>query len=484
MIPDALKKGRSVFGSSRKFKEGREDWTWTMPHLCAIFRTDSFSRQEDQMKGERKNILFIMTDQQSASMMSCAGNRWLKTPAMDSIAARGVRCELAFCTNPVCVPARFSLFTGRYPSEIGMKSNFWSGKEIPADILKSGLGHLLGAAGYEAAFAGKEHFPAKTRATQLGFDYICGDEREELADACSEFLLKKHDKPFFLAASFINPHDICHMALKEFADTGIDLMLKNKCIMENKSVDEAAKNPPGVSDDEFFGKHCPPLPENHMPQEDEPEVVEGELLNNRKFKLSARNKWGEREWRRHRWAYARLTEQVDALIGKVLGALDKSGLRDSTVVIFTSDHGDNDGAHKLEHKEIPYEEAVRVPFIIADPDTEAAGAANGENIICNGLDLVPTICDYAGAKVPAGLKGCSLREIAMKGQVSKWRDHLLVESEYGPVIRTRDFAYANYSRGRNNEQLYDLSRDPGQTRNFLHDPECADILERHRNLLR
>ena len=434
------------------------------------------------MAREKKNILFIMTDQQSAHMMSCAGNRWLKTPAMDSIAERGIRFDLAFCTNPVCVPSRFSLFTGRYPSEIGMSSNFWDGKKLPADILQNGLGFLLRRAGYDAFYGGKEHFPAKTRAADLGFEYICEDEREQLADFCAEFLLQKHEKPFFLAVSFINPHDICHMAIKEFADSGLDLILKNKCVLENNSVDEAAKNPPGVSDDEFFQNFCPPLPDNHDPQEDEPEIIEKKLLNNRKFKLYARLKWGEKEWRRHRWAYARLTEHVDRQIAKVLDALRKTNLENNTVIIFTSDHGDNDAAHKLEHKEIPYEETIRVPFIIADPDCKNRSYVNRENIVCNGLDLVPTICDYAGINPPSDLKGKSLKQIAVEGFVKNWREHLLIESEYGPLIRTKRFAYARYKEGKNNEQLYDLEKDPGQTRNFLNEPEYKNDLEYLRSL--
>lgn len=432
---------------------------------------------------KKKNILFIMTDQQSANMMSCTGNKHLRTPSMDWIAEHGVRCDLAFCTNPVCIPSRFSLFTGRYPSEIGMKSNFWEGYKISDDIVRKGLGFLLREAGYDAFYGGKEHFPAKTRATQLGFDYICDDERDVLADHCAEFLLQKHEKSFFLAVSFINPHDICHMAIKEFADSGIDLILKNKCVLENNSVDEAAKNPPGISDEEFFDKFCPPLPANHIPQEDEPEIIEKRLLNDRKFKLFARMKWGEKEWRRHRWAYARLTEQVDKQIGTVLEALRKANLEENTVIIFTSDHGDNDSAHKLEHKEIPYEESIRIPFIIADPDCKNKSYVNKENIVCNGLDLVPTICDYAGINPPSDLQGKSLRKIALDGFAEEWRDYLLIESEYGPLLRTKRFAYAKYREGKNNEQLYDLEIDPGQTKNFLNNPEYKNILHNLRKLL-
>ena len=95
---------------------------------------------------ERPNILFICTDQQSATMMSCTGNPWLYTPAMDRLAARGVRFDRAYAANPVCSPARFSMVTGRYPSDIGMRAN---GSDAFDDSIKAeGLGHRLREAGY------------------------------------------------------------------------------------------------------------------------------------------------------------------------------------------------------------------------------------------------------------------------------------------------------------------------------------------------
>lgn len=119
---------------------------------------------------EHPNILVILTDQQHASMMSCAGNRYLHTPAMDSLAARGMRFERTYCTDPVCVPSRFSLMTGRMPSAIGMRSNDESQVEsIPPRILQSGLGWLMRSGGYEAVYAGKVHLPKMT-AQDLGFD--------------------------------------------------------------------------------------------------------------------------------------------------------------------------------------------------------------------------------------------------------------------------------------------------------------------------
>ncbi len=426
----------------------------------------------------KKNILLILTDQQSATMMSCAGNKYLKTPAIDSIAETGMRFDLAFCTNPVCVPSRFSLFTGRYPSEIGQRQNKWHGEKLPEDIVASGLGHKLREAGYETVYGGKEHLP-KTRAEALGFNYICKDQRDELAEVCADYLKQPHEKPFFLVASFINPHDICHMAINQFAESDFDLLLKRKCVTEGKNVEEASKIPEGVSEEEFYERLCPPLPENHEPQKDEPEAVQ-QLVNERGFRRKIRESWKEKDWRLHRRAYCKLTEKMDGQVGVVLEALKDAGLEDDTVVIFTSDHGDHDSSHKLEHKTALYEEVTRIPFVVRDPDCLNPGTTDTDHIVCNGTDIYTTLCDYAGTEAPNGLKGLSFRKIAEGGKPEDWREEVLVECQIGHGIRTKDMFYALYDIGENREQLYDLEKDPGQTRNFAGDPGYRDKLQAFR----
>ena len=107
---------------------------------------------------ERPNVLFICTDQQHAGMLSCAGNRWLKTPAMDSLAATGARFERAYSVNPVCVPSRTGMLTGYTPSRFGMQSNGeLAATRIPDDIQRQTMGWLFRNAGYETAYSGKWH---------------------------------------------------------------------------------------------------------------------------------------------------------------------------------------------------------------------------------------------------------------------------------------------------------------------------------------
>jgi choline-sulfatase len=422
-----------------------------------------------------------MTDQQGPTMMSCTGNPHLRTPAMDSIAEAGVRFERAYCVNPVCVPSRWSLFSGRLPSAIGQRANPSRHIEhIPEEFEQQAMGWTLRRAGYEVAYGGKQHLP-QTNAEKLGFDYICKDERDELADVCAEFLRAKHGKPFLLVASFINPHDICYMGIREFAQTDFDHLLVEKGKRELAELDAALQLPEGVSEEEFFEQICPPLPENHEPTDLEAGAIDA-LLGQRSFRRSERDKWTDREWRLHRWAYARLTERVDGQIAKVLQALRDSGRDKDTVVIFTTDHGDHDAAHKLEHKTFPYDEVARVPMLVAGPGIEP-GRVDADHLVSNGLDLIPTLCDLSGAPLPDGLLGRSLRPVLEGQDPDDWREYVVSEWEFGRMVRTDRYKYILCDRGEHPRQLYDMDADPGETRNLAYQPELADVVARHERML-
>jgi len=432
---------------------------------------------------KKPNIIFIITDQQSATMMSCTGNKYVKTPAMDSLAENGVRFERAYCSNPICIPSRFSMFTGRMPSEIGLKETGFPWAPERQDYFKdymkkNALGWTMRNAGYETKFGGKVHLPCRTTAEEIGFDYICEDERDELPDACADFIKGNHEKPFFLVASFINPHDICLMAMKEFATEGQDKRLVELQKLEIATLEEALKIPEGISEEEFFEKHCPPLPPNFEPQEDEPYGVQ-KILNQREFKKLARENYSEKDWRMHRWAYAKLTELVDSQIAKVLDSVKAAGIEKETVIIFVSDHGDMDSAHKLEHKEVLYEESVRVPFIICEPG-KTKKTADKKHVISSGLDIFPTICDYAGIKPDEHIKGKSLKPIADGKVINDWRKFVYVEGTYGDMIVSERFKYMMHDEGEHAEQLMDLEKDPYEMKNSAHLPEHKEVLDEYR----
>jgi choline-sulfatase len=319
------------------------------------------------------------------------------------------------------------------------------------------------------------------RLANLGYRNLTRDQRGGLAKACAEFIKGPHKKPFFMFASFMNPHDICYMAINDYNRSKGRAPIGN---LDSRICEGLLKKPRTSGDVKaFVDKHCPPLPVNHNVPENEPEAITTRYTNVRQFRNYARDKWTETKWRLHRWTYCRLTEMVDEHIGVVLKSLKDAGLEDDTIVIFTSDHGDMDSAHKLEHKSILYEEAARIPFIMSHKNRIPKGAVNDTHLISNGLDLICTLCDYAGVEAPKGLSGASIRPLAEGKKVSDWRDSVVVESQNGRMLRTDRYKYCIYDSGANREQLIDLKNDPGEMKNLAGDPAFKTVLEKHRKLL-
>lgn len=433
---------------------------------------------------ERPNVLVICTDQQHAGMLSCTGNRWLQTPAMDSLAQNGARFERAYCVNPVCVPSRTGMLTGYTPSRFGMEANDDINKaRIPVDIQRQTMGWLFRNAGYETAYGGKTHVPGKI--TDYGFDVLTQDGREELATECVAFLKKPHEKPFLLVASFINPHDINYMLRNDFELAKTGKLTANKKDPEQVCLAAALQRPAGVSEAEFYAKYCPPAPDNLEPQADAPEAEPQSLTSlgkvSRKY---ARENWSVEQWRLYRWAYRRLTERADREIGQVLQALRAAGLEEKTLVVFTSDHGDMDGAHRLGYKTMFFDEAARVPFIISLKGVTKPGLVDSQHLISTGQDLIPTLCDFADIKPPAGLLGRSVRALAEGRAVQDWRPYVASELVGARMICSGRYKYCVYDTGQRREQLVDLEKDPGEMKNLAADPACADVLARHRQYLR
>ncbi len=418
---------------------------------------------------QRPNILILMTDQQSHDLLSCAGTSWVSTPALDRLAAGGVRMTRAYCADPVCVPSRFTMFTGRMPSAIGMRGN-GGPNLIPLrpEHDQFNLGHVLRRAGYETLYGGKVHLPVDLTPERIGFDCFCSDERELLAKETAELIRAKKNTRWAIVASLINPHDICYQAIRQFATPGPDQLILKNGATELLNLDEALQPPPGVDRETFLREYLPPLPANYEIQSDEPEMI-SEILALRPFKVKARQQWTDTDWRLHRWAYARLMERADRQIGQILSALAESGCEENTLVIMTSDHGDHAGSHRLEHKTFFYDEAARVPWIMRLPGRIPAGAVRDDVLVATGLDLMATCCDYTGAALPSHCLGISQRPAA-EGKVGPTRTQGYGENVVSRMVVNSRWKYVRYDHGQHAEQLYDLTADPGEQRNHAHDP--------------
>ena len=418
------------------------------------------------------NILFIMTDQQSADLMSCVmGTDYLSTPGMDAIAEKGTRFTRAYTANPLCCPARNAIFTGHYPHTTGVQAN----TQDPLDIAELPLmGTRFRAAGYDTGYFGKWHINTQMTVNAAGFETMAVNQNKgfdhEIAEPTVEFMTRDRNSPFIAVASFSNPHDICQMARKDALPNG-----------------EVGDAPPPAQ--------CPPAPANLAPPADESDTM---AMARRSYHATRAFPVGDYtvdDWRQLRWGYYRLIEKVDTEIGKVLAALKTHGLEQNTVVVFTSDHGDCAGAHRFNQKTVFYEESVRVPLIISHPGSQ--GRATSDRLISTGIDLLPTLLDVAGIAPDPELRGQSIKGVLFGSLEATERDYVVAENHMtqgGPVdgrpvqiqgrmVRSKQFKYCIYDSGQQREELFDLARDPGETMNLANNPDYVGVLAEHRAFL-
>ena len=269
-------------------------------------------------------------------------------------------------------------------------------------------------------------------------------------------------------ASFINPHDICfaYSAYKGTSPKG------------KQSVEHLYRQAAALPLDEL-----PPLPDNYAIPPDEPHAIQSNFSPRAVTPAGTMRKdYDQRQWRIYRWIYSRLTEQVDRHIGQILDAVKRSGLEDKTLIVFTSDHGNMDASHRLASKGLFYEESAGVPLLMKYKGTIPPGTVD-EHLVSNGLDILPTLCDYAGVAVPTTLLGRSLRPIAECKRVGQWRPYVVSENYAGRMIRSERYKYCVYTEGAIRESLVDMRNDPGEMKNLASLPEYKNALIEHRGYL-
>jgi len=228
----------------------------------------------------------------------------------------------------------------------------------------------------------------------------------------------------------------------------------------------------------------PPVPENYVIPENEPDAVEGYMSPKATTPaVTMRKEYDEREWRIYRWIYCRLTELVDQHIQRILDELQNEGLEENTLIVFTSDHGNMDASHRLASKGLFYEESVKVPFLMKYRDVIPAGGVETGFLVSTGLDILPTLCDYAGIKPPDTLLGMSVKLIAEGKRVRHRRRYVVSENGHGRMLRTRQYKYCVYDTGSIRESLVDILNDPGELINLAQDPKYQEVIITHRRLL-
>jgi arylsulfatase A-like enzyme len=424
----------------------------------AIFSLASISA----LAQTKPNVLYIMTDQQSYNMMSCMGNKWLKTPNMDELASKGYRFEKTYCANPVSMPSRFSLLTGHYASEVGVKENTsaYNNEKVQQIASKYGMGVIFRNAGYETLYSGKTHLYGTKDVSEYGFTINNTDPYDGPAIYAEQILPTiGKEKPFFLFLSFINPHDICY---KAGMDKRYPYDLPEANVRETARILAWQKT---ISSEEYQ-KQIPPRASNPQPINGEhPDMVSMDIFP---------RSWNNYQIDLYNWMYHRLTESVDAQIGRVLAALKKSGLEENTIIIFTSDHGDMNGSHGLILKNVMFEEAQRVPFIFVGKGIKA-NAVDNKSLTCNGIDLIPTLCDLTGVKYNKDLPGISLKPyLTGEGKIPT-RKYIVSESYHSFQITDGRYKYTIYELSKNPEILTDLQVNQGETINYATDKSYSKI---------
>lgn len=419
------------------------------------------------------NLVFILSDDQGQWAAGCYGNDDIHTPNLDRLAATGMRFDRCFCTSPVCSPSRASYLTGQIPSAHGVHDWIRDGNVPPDEEAaepawpavpyledQATYSSVLAANGYDCALSGKWHL-GDSMTPQAGYDRwfvhqrgggpyydapVVRDgvrEREPnyITDAITDEALSFLDdlaEPFHLSVQYTAPHS------PWTADGNAD-----------------GQHPPAITaryDDCPF-KSCPQEPMHP----DATGLTRANMGSHESIK-----------------GYFAAVTAMDRQIGRILDRLEDRGVRDRTLVVFTSDNGFSCGHHGFWGKgngTFPmnmYEESVLVPCLASHPGRIPAGETT--DAMVNGYDFFPTFLEYLLECVPDGYDGPGRSIVpVLEGTTSETDDRIVAHSEYGTVrmLRTDRWKYVHrYPYGPH--QLFDLANDPEERTNLIEEPGHAD----------
>ncbi len=401
------------------------------------------------------NVVVLYGDDWRFDTLGCSGNRIVQTPRLDALAREGTRFRNSYVTTSICGVSRATLLTGQWMSRHGNAA--FQMFRTPWEQTYPGV---LRAKGYFTGHVGKWHngkFPAEQYDFGRAYDgkhWITAADgtrthvtKKNEADALEFLAARPKDKPFCLTVAFFAAHA---------EDAHPDQYLPQP---ESMALYQDVTLPvPATGGDEFF-RRLPPFLANE--------------------KNEGRNRWHWRfdtaeKYQRYLKNYYRLCSEVDSACGRVLDELDRQGLRDNTLVIFTTDNGYFHGEHGLADKWYPYEESIRVPLLIRDPRSPAAAAGTVRDEMVLNVDLAPTILRATAGGAPAGMQGRDLAPLCQGTAGPAWRTEFFYE--HG-TIRDRDFIPSSQALVRleekyllwpefGYEELFDLARDRGETDNL------------------
>ncbi len=425
----------------------------------------------------KPNVLFITIDDLRCET-GCYGKPAVQTPNMDRLAAQGMRFDRAYVQVTFCNPSRASFLTGLRPDVVGVLDNRTKLRDVSPDVVT--LPQLFRENGYHTMRLGKifhggpEHedpkawdvakYPGPTPIGRKGERrnmtggkikwcwWMAADGGDEdqgdgvIASEAVAFLRNRPQKPFFLAVGFYKPHDPFVAPKKYF-----DMYPLDKLELYRDPAD------------------CTPL----LPMS----IASGWKKEFDKFT--------DRERREFLRSYYAGTTFVDAQIGKVLDELEKQGLADDTIIFLMSDHGYHLGERGWWNKSTLFERSARTPMILYTPAMKAKGKTCDR--LVEFLDVFPTLTELCGLKNPTGLAGRSIVPL-LDDPEQKWKEAAYTQVQRGRAmgwsVRTDRWRYIEWDEGRQGAELYDHETDPEEYKNVADDPGSADVIKRHKALLK
>ncbi|MBA71528.1 MAG: iduronate-2-sulfatase [Verrucomicrobiales bacterium] len=426
-----------------------------------------------------KNVLFLISDDLKASVLGCYGNEVCKTSNIDKLADQSLVFERAYCQGTSCNPSRTSLMHSRYMGKSDMNlgklfkdNSYYSARvgkiyhmRVPGDI-------IAGTDGLDIPSSWTERFNSKGLEAHTPGDYAClnlniftkklegrqstrmphrmfvtvsydgdgSDQPDHKTSTKVISLLRKHkDEPFFLAAGFVRPHYPMVQPKKYFDEYPYEKM----------------KLPPQFPND------LQDIPKQGLAS------TRSETNSIGKFPDNQKRMWS---------GYYASTQFMDEQVGRILDELERLGLRESTAVVFTSDHGYHLGEHTFWQKSNLHEEVLRVPLIISVPGMKSGRTRSMVELV----DLMPTLAEICGLNVPPSCQGKSLLPI-LKEHSASVKEGALSFHKGAISYRVNGWSYTRYKGG--SEEFYDMKEDPNQFFNlaFKEDNKYVSELKKMRS---
>jgi choline-sulfatase len=416
----------------------------------------------------RPNILIFLPDEQSVHALGCYGNQTVESPHIDALAAQGVTLDAAYSNYPLCVPSRLSLLSGKHPHKI----DAWDNRSVLDPSARTFAGDLT-AAGYRTCLIGKMHFAGEEQ--RYGFeerpygDLLGWSHQPDPPETARD-----------LSRIAAGPSEI---PLEQTQEE----IVNREALAFLRQQREAEPERPWLLVLGYNRPHFPLRPprkwwDRYWPHGyDMPRVPEGHVDALHPWIKAVRHRsdgdgFSEEQVARARAAYYACVSYVDEKVGEVLGELDRLGLSDETLVVFTSDHGEMIGAHDMWGKRTFYEGSARVPFVVRWPGRIPAGARVESPAEL--VDLYPTLCAAATVTPPDDLDGASLLPL-LSGDASSWRN--VAVSDYcqwlpapARMVRKGDWKL-NYYTGAGFE-LFNVREDPDELRDLSGEPSCQGVI--------